>query len=472
MKRPTQSRKVSKIRTVSTIHRTTRLEPPTEDTTNDAAPQPNVSDTADAIEEEQASSEPTSEPPIPLETVQPPVPARKKARMVWPRKSGLPGFGSYRGTKWYDFETEEQDEHDDPPLPVTTSNTRRSIPVTKYKDRHSEPEPTSGSKLPGHVRDDKPPGGDREYHGIGETEFDRRKRYREIKTFLSELPELPIHSEPGSNSKLPGTSKDDKSPGGDREQPGTGKMSQDPESPELPESEYHFDFRPDTSSEGSNPADHEPIPNEHNEGYPKFCINEFEDTKDYLGVYVRYRIAGCRMKFKESDTGNELRYTQFPGIELHPVGVWTEDRNNIPPCEWTMSSKEYREWFYSVHPKPVDVRQATRYWLDRREMLWRRQHPTPGSYEEFLQIKRWIGPGTKYEDGYDYIAHQEDTEDNGSLYCMHMIRQQAAIDLQHSAEDDAYITEQQIHNCLIANHEPEEGEEECTQAMRQKMEAT
>ena len=76
------------------------------------------------------------------------------------------------------------------------------------------------------------------------------------------------------------------------------------------------------------------------------------------------------MKKKESDTGNELYYAQFPGIEFIPYGVWTEDRNNIPPCEWTMSDKEYREWFYSVHPKPVDVRQATRYWLDRREMLW------------------------------------------------------------------------------------------------------
>jgi hypothetical protein len=172
------------------------------------------------------------------------------------------------------------------------------------------------------------------------------------------------------------------------------------------------------------------------------------------------------MKYKESDTtGNELHYAQFPGIQLYPLGVWTEDYK-------TMSSKEYREWFYSVHPKPVDVRQATRYWLDRRKMLWRRQHPTPGSYEEFLQIKRWIGPGTKYEDGYDYIAHQEDTEDGGSLYRMHMIRQRAAIDLQHSVEDDAYITEQQIDNFLIANHEPEEGEEERTEAMRQKMKAT
>ena len=61
-------------------------------------------------------------------------------------------------------------------------------------------------------------------------------------------------------TKLPGDINDDKSPGEDREQPGTGKMSHDPESPELPESKYHFDFRPDTSIEGSNPADHEPIP--------------------------------------------------------------------------------------------------------------------------------------------------------------------------------------------------------------------
>ena len=81
-----KSRKVSKIRTVSTIHWTTRLEPPTEDTTSDTAPQPNVSDTATAVDEEREPPEPTSEQPpetsIPLETVQPPVPAQKKARMV------------------------------------------------------------------------------------------------------------------------------------------------------------------------------------------------------------------------------------------------------------------------------------------------------------------------------------------------------------------------------------------------------
>ena len=52
------------------------MERPTEDTTNDAAPQPNVSDTAAAVEEEQAPPEPTSEPPpetsIPAQPVQPP----------------------------------------------------------------------------------------------------------------------------------------------------------------------------------------------------------------------------------------------------------------------------------------------------------------------------------------------------------------------------------------------------------------
>ena len=81
-----------------------------------------------------------------------------------------------------------------------------------------------------------------------------------------------------------------------------------------PESEYHFDFRPDTSSEGSNPADRELIPNVRNEYYPKYFIDEFEETEDYMGIYVRYRIAGGLMKKKESDTGNELYYARFPGI--------------------------------------------------------------------------------------------------------------------------------------------------------------
>ena len=86
-------------------------------------------------------------------------------------------------------------------------------------------------------------------------------------------------------------------------------MSPEPESPELLD---HFDFRPDTSSSGSNPANYEPIPNEHNEYYPKYFIDEFEELDDYMKTYVGYQIAGGRMKFKESDTGSEQHCTKIP----------------------------------------------------------------------------------------------------------------------------------------------------------------
>ena len=160
-----KSRKVSKIRTVSTIHRTTRLESPTEDTTNDAAPQPNVSDTAAAADEEQAPPEPISEPPpetsIPVQAVQPPLPLRKRTKLPWPHGSGLPGFGAYTGKKWYNSDTEEQDENDNPPRP------RRSITVPKYKDLHSQTQPASDSKLPGDTNDNKSPCEDEDQPGTG-----------------------------------------------------------------------------------------------------------------------------------------------------------------------------------------------------------------------------------------------------------------------------------------------------------------
>ena len=61
-----------------------------------------------------------------------------------------------------------------------------------------------------------------------------------------------------------------------------------------PESEYHFDFRPDTSSESSNPAD------------PKNFIDESDDPH-YLDVYVQYLIA--------EDTGDE----SIPRDRIHSL---------------------------------------------------------------------------------------------------------------------------------------------------------
>ena len=232
------------------------------------------------------------------------------------------------------------------------------------------------------------------------------RRYQRPHQILreSQFPLLARQSDPERSSNPATLSsqnlpiKDDKSPDDDKEHRGTNKMSSEPESPELPD---HLDFRPDTSSSGSNPADYEPIPNERNKHYPKYGIDEFEDLHDCMKTYFRYRIAVGRMKFKESDTGSEQYYTRFPGIELDEVGIWYENGNNVEPCEWLMSSNEYIKWFHSTHPRSVDIRQATRFWLERR---WKKQHPAPGSYEEFLQ-RNLIGPGKNYadEDGYDYI---------------------------------------------------------------------
>ena len=72
---------------------------------------------------------------------------------------------------------------------------------------------------------------------------------------------------------------------------GTGKMSSDPKSSE---STWHFD----ASGRDSNPADNEPIPNERNEYYPKYFVDESENLDDCMTVYVRYQITGGKMKLK------------------------------------------------------------------------------------------------------------------------------------------------------------------------------
>ena len=84
-----KSRKVSKIRTVSTIHRTTRMEPPTEDTTSNTAPQP------PRVQSRRNKRSPSHR------SQYSPVPASRRSRLPWPHGSGLPGFERYTGKKWY-----------------------------------------------------------------------------------------------------------------------------------------------------------------------------------------------------------------------------------------------------------------------------------------------------------------------------------------------------------------------------------
>ena len=82
------------------------------------------------------------------------------------------------------------------------------------------------------------------------------------------------------------------------------------------ESNRHFDMCPDLSSSDSNPTDSNSTVNERNEYYPKYFVDEFENLHDVMRLYIRYRIAGGKMKYNESDNGTEHHYDQFLGIEL------------------------------------------------------------------------------------------------------------------------------------------------------------
>jgi hypothetical protein len=145
--------------------------------------------------------------------------------------SGLPGFGVYTGKKWYDSDSEEQGEHDDPPLPATTSNAQEvPVPIARTSKRSRDVELHNDSKLPELVKDDESPDHD------------------------------------------------------DKEHRGTGKMSPEPKSSEPT---WYFDKCPDSSSSDTNPADNEPIMSERNKGYPKYpIIDEFENLDDPMVTYV------------------------------------------------------------------------------------------------------------------------------------------------------------------------------------------
>ena len=103
---------------------------------------------------------------------------------------------------------------------------------------------------------------------------------------------------------------------------------------------------------------------------------------------------------------------------------------------------DYVRWYQPTHPKAIDVREATRNWLDRREQLKRHQRCAPGSYEAYLRDKNRIGT---------FDAHTPDRWDNGKLWRMHMIQQkQAAFDMNTSSFDNGiYIAEQDIDDWLI-----------------------
>ena len=152
----------------------------------------------------------------------------------------MPGFGVYHGNQWHDSDSEEQGEHDNPLLLATTSNAQEvPAPIARTSKRFREAEPRNDTEPPELIKDDE--------------SSDDGKKHR-----------------------------------------GTGKMSSS--DPKSSESIWHFDMCPDASSSDSNPADNEPIPNERNEYYPKYFVDEFENLDD---LYDRIRSIPNRRRQKE-----------------------------------------------------------------------------------------------------------------------------------------------------------------------------
>jgi hypothetical protein len=173
--------------------------------------------------------------------------------------------------------------------------------------------------------------------------------------------------------------------------------------------------------------------------------HSFEDWTKRMDImneiYARYRLVGGLRKFKPEDhDGTEYYYDQWPNIVLEE-GDWHEDFNNLPPNE-LYEDDDYIRWYRSTHPKPTSLREAIRNWLDRRQQLARRRECNPGTYERHLRDNdRGVKPRA---DG-----RNPDIWDDGALYRSHMIRQQAAMDLEESSNDRIFVNEQDIDNHLI-----------------------
>ena len=101
------------------------------------------------------------------------------------------------------------------------------------------------------------------------------------------------------------------------------------------------------------------------------CIfDALVDRWTALEVYNLYRSNGGKMKFFPEDDGMEEYYRTWPNVQFEE-GNWEEDYNNIEPCNWTSVRNPYMAWYLSTHPKPTDLSEAKRNWIDRRQQLHR-----------------------------------------------------------------------------------------------------
>ena len=466
-----KARKVSKIRAVSTIHRTTKVEPPAADGTgtegtgtaaaepaaaaatanddSDGEPPGLCDDSSDdeAPAEDEVAEEVQPEPSVQAQA-KPPA-SSGTVRRCWKSHPGMP-----EDPTLHDGESE-----DEPPAlcedDSSSDDDSESEPIVEALP---QPEPEAQAKPS--AKRERPPmakhtpiftrgikAAMHNYFGW-EPKYDNESGFPTRKTYRREMREVHRRREQEMRTIHPCDSEDPpvKGPPSVPAQEGTSE----PEPTASPSSSQigsEPGWRKSLSTDSSYfteewPDDQEDERNleERNLDYPKYSVDEFMNLRQTHSVYIRYRIAGGKMKWKETDTGDEELYKQWPGIELID-GEWCDDYNNIAPCEWTNSNPDYVRWYQSTHPKPIDVREATRNWLDRREQLKRHLRCAPGSYEAYLHDKNRIDA---------FNPHTSDTWDNGKLWRMHMTRKQAALEMTTSTLDNGiYVNEQDIDDRLI-----------------------
>ena len=90
----------------------------------------------------------------------------------------------------------------------------------------------------------------------------------------------PTQSEVESDDEPPEFFKDGESSDDSSKHQTIGKMSSDPKSCE---SNWHFGMCPDSNSSDHNSTD-SPMTNKRNEDYPKYSVDEFENSEDTMSV--------------------------------------------------------------------------------------------------------------------------------------------------------------------------------------------
>ena len=157
--------------------------------------------------------------------------------------------------------------------------------------------------------------------------------------------------------------------------------------------------------------------------------------------YDKYRAEGGRRRFNPADTGVEEHYDKWQPVTLED-GDWATDYNYLRPSTSEFRDPAYREWYLSTHPAASTISEAEQNWKDRRRQLEYCQTNHPHAYGSYIQEHQG-NSSTSLQ-----VIADPSTWDNGALYRLHRIREQAAREIMER-DRDPVVTERDIDVHLI-----------------------